>query len=321
MPFERFTVKARQVVVRAQEAARHLGHNYIGTEHLLLGLLDVPDGTAAEALHRLGYDKEAALAEIAALVEPGTAKPVGHIPFTPRAKKTLDLAVREAAQLHHTHIGTEHLLLALVTEGAGVGAKALAARIEPIGRIRAAVLAESPDLPDTAAAGSWPTGTPAIRDAVATATALAGGAPVGSHHLLEAMLRAENSMAARALRELGIDPDAVAAALDDLDPETTTDANPEEAAGRRMEIRLTGDEVHIVLRDPATVDLARQVTALSDGPIHGNGPVAGLFVPLWRATGEVLQQIRRLLEPEPAEPAANTVTTAVRAALAPRLRR
>lgn len=159
---------------------------------------------------------------------------------------------------------------------------------------------------------------------MAGASALAGGAPVGSHHLLEAMLRAENSMAARVLRELGVDPDAVAAKIDELDPETTTDANPEEAAARKMEIRMVDDEVHLILRDPTTVTIAKKVTELSGGPIEGVGPVAGMFVPLWRSTNQLLLQIQRVLEPEPEEEdgsAASKVAKVVRTVLAPRLRR
>lgn len=254
-----------------------------------------------------------------------TSTVTGHSggPFAPSAKKTLDLALREAQQLHHTYIGTEHILLALVREGDGVGAKVLAERINPISKIRAAVLASLEGSQDVAA-GPWPTGTPATEDTVSTASALAGGAPVGSHHLLEAMLRAENSMAARVLRELGVDPDAVAAKIDELDPQTTTDANPEEAAARKMEIRLVDDEVHLILRDPTTVTIAKKVTELSGGPIQGVGPVAGMFVPLWRSTNQLLLQIQRVLEPEPEEEggsAASNLAKVVRTVLAPRLRR
>jgi ATP-dependent Clp protease ATP-binding subunit ClpC len=323
MPFERFTAEARKVVVTAQEEARLLKHTYIGTEHILLGLLDAPDSMAAKVLHQLGYDKETAQADIAAVAKPGTQELTGHIPFAPRAKKTLDLALREAQQLHHTSIGTEHILLALVREGEGVGAQVLGERISPISKIRAAVLASLEGSQDVTA-GPWPAGTPATEDTVSTASALAGGAPVGSHHLLEAMLRAENSMAARVLRELGVDPDAVAAKIDELDPETTTDANPEESAARKMEIRMVDDEVHLILRDPTTVTIAEKVTELSGGPIQGVGPVAGMFVPLWRSTNQLLLQIQRVLEPEPDEEggsAASNAAKAVRTVLAPRLRR
>jgi ATP-dependent Clp protease ATP-binding subunit ClpC len=324
MTFERFSVKARKVVVTAQEEARLLKHGYIGTEHILLGLLDVPDSTAAKVLEQLGYDKETARADIAAVAEPGTEELSGHIPFAPSAKKTLDLALREAHQLRHTYIGTEHILLALVAaEGEGAGAKVLAQRISPISKVRTAVLASLEGSQDVAPS-PWPAGTPATEDTVSVASALAGGAPVGSHHLLEAMLRAENSMAARVLRELGVDPATVAAKIDELDPETTTDANPEEAAARRMEVRLADGEVHLILRDPATVALAEKVTELSGGPVQGVGPVAGMFVPLWRSTNQLLLEIQRVLEPESDGgdgSAASKVAKTVRTVLAPRLRR
>jgi hypothetical protein len=138
------------------------------------------------------------------------------------------------------------------------------------------------------------------------------------------MLRADNSMAARVLRELGVDPDVVAAKIDELDPETTTDANPEETAARRMEIRLVDDEVHLILRDRTTVEMAEKVAELSEGPIRGVGPVAGLFIPVWRSTNQLLEQVQRVLEPEPEQPAesgASRTAAVVRAVLAPRLRR
>lgn len=323
MTTERFTINARRVIIASQEEARSLKHNHIGSEHLLLGLFGAPDSTAAKVLHDLGYTKDTARTDITAMVPPGTEEQHGHIPFAPDARKILESAGHEAQQLQHNHIGTEHLLLALVRESERVGARALAQRITPISKIRAALLG--------AVEGSrngrttpWPTGTPATEDTVLAASALAGGAPLGSHHLLEAMLRTENSMAARVLRELGVDPAAVAAKIDELDPDTTTDATPEETAARKMEIRLVDDEVHLILRDPATVAIATKITELSDGPIRGVGPVAGMFVPLWRSTNQLLARIQRLLEPAPGqegESAASGVATVVRAVLAPRLRR
>ncbi|MCX4459682.1 hypothetical protein OG585_43860 [Streptomyces sp. NBC_01340] len=129
---------------------------------------------------------------------------------------------------------------------------------------------------------------------------------------------------ARALRELGVDPDAVAVKIDELDPETTTDANPEEAAARKMEIRLVDDEVHLILRDPTTVTVAKKVTELSGGPVQGVGPVAGVFVLLWRSTNQTLLQIQRMPEPEPEDEGGSVASNAakvVRTVLAPRLRR
>ena len=122
--FERFTNRARHAVVLAQEEARRLQHNYIGTEHVLLGLLGEPDGLAS-ALEGVGMSLEAARHEVTAIVGAGTASVSGHIPFTPRAKKTLELSLREALQLHHNYIGTEHILLGLIREGEGVAAQVL----------------------------------------------------------------------------------------------------------------------------------------------------------------------------------------------------
>ena len=114
-------------------------HNYIGTEHVLLGLLGEPDGLACRALEGLGMSLEAARNEVTAIVGTGSAAPSGHIPFTPRAKKTLELALREALQLHHNYIGTEHVLLGLVTEGEGVAAQVLKQHAD-LTAVRVAVL-------------------------------------------------------------------------------------------------------------------------------------------------------------------------------------
>jgi ATP-dependent Clp protease ATP-binding subunit ClpC len=123
--FERFTERARQVVVLAQDEARALGHNYIGTEHILLGLLREEEGIAARALERLGVT----LAETRVLVGefsgPREEPPAGQIPFTPRTKAVLELSLREALALGHNHIGTEHILLGLVRESGGLGARIL----------------------------------------------------------------------------------------------------------------------------------------------------------------------------------------------------
>ncbi|HET9140107.1 Clp protease N-terminal domain-containing protein [Actinophytocola sp.] len=142
-------------------------------------------------------------------------------------------------------------------------------------------------------------GTTAAEEVVSAAEALAGGSPVGSHHLLEALVRAEGSMAARVFAELGVDAEAVAAKIDELDPEGTTDATPEETAARRMELRVADQEVHLVFRDENTLDLATKVTALAGGPIVGTGPVSGTFVPLWQSTNEMLLNFLRTMQPEP----------------------
>ncbi|MGI9611017.1 MAG: ATP-dependent Clp protease ATP-binding subunit [Acidimicrobiia bacterium] len=123
--FERFTDRARRVVVLAQEEARLLNHNYIGTEHILLGLLNEGEGIAAQALESLDIDLASVREEVVKIIGQGQQSPSGHIPFTPRAKKVLELSLREALQLGHNYIGTEHILLGLIREGEGVAAQVL----------------------------------------------------------------------------------------------------------------------------------------------------------------------------------------------------
>ena len=123
--FERFTDRARRVVVLAQEEAYQLNHNYIGTEHILLGLIREGEGVAAKALGSLGISLELVRNRVEEIVGLGGSPPSGHIPFTPRAKKVLELSLREALQLGHNYIGTEHILLGLIREGEGVAAQVL----------------------------------------------------------------------------------------------------------------------------------------------------------------------------------------------------
>ena len=123
--FERFTERARRVVVLAQDEARELSHNYIGTEHLLLGLIRDREGVAGRALGELGVALAAARQQVVDIVGEGQQEPSGHIPFTPRAKKVLELSLREALQLGHDYIGTEHILLGVLREGEGVAIQVL----------------------------------------------------------------------------------------------------------------------------------------------------------------------------------------------------
>src|SRR5260221_2160181 len=138
--FERFTGRARRVVVLAQEEARMLDHNYIGTEHILLGLIREGEGVAAKALESLGISLEAARQQVEEIIGPGRQAPSGHIPFTPRAKTVLELSLREALQLGHDYIGTEHILLGLIREGEGVAAQVLVRLGADLNRMRQQVI-------------------------------------------------------------------------------------------------------------------------------------------------------------------------------------
>jgi ATP-dependent Clp protease ATP-binding subunit ClpC len=138
--FERFTDRARRVVVLAQEEARLLNHSYIGTEHILLGLIHEGEGVAAKSLESLSISLEAVRAQVEEIIGQGGSSPSGHIPFTPRAKKVLELSLREALQLGHNYIGTEHILLGLLREGEGVATQVLVKLGADLGKVRQQVI-------------------------------------------------------------------------------------------------------------------------------------------------------------------------------------
>jgi ATP-dependent Clp protease ATP-binding subunit ClpC len=138
--FERFTDRARRVVVLAQDEARTLNHNYIGTEHILLGLIREDEGLAARALKALGVSLEETRQRVEDIIGRGVQAQKGHIPFTPRAKKVLELSLREALQLDHNYIGTEHILLGVLREGDGVAAQVLVASGVNLDRARQEVI-------------------------------------------------------------------------------------------------------------------------------------------------------------------------------------
>jgi ATP-dependent Clp protease ATP-binding subunit ClpA len=285
--FERFTAYARRAVVMAQEEAREMNHNYIGTEHILLALLRHPDslpnqadGGALAILAEFGMTLEGVREEVIEKVGAGAGKKLpGHIPFTPRAKKVMELSLREALQLHHNYIGTEHILLGLMREDKGVAAQIMREHGDLLA-IRAAVLDRVPagneddkdGLASTTGAllrrvrlrlgGSRDDedaetanvhATPATDATLVEAARLAGDAPVGSHHLLLAALADPDSAAARTLAGLGVDLDQARELLRSADVTGTSDEPPEEAGRRQMSIQVTGETLTIVVVDPVLV--------------------------------------------------------------------
>jgi ATP-dependent Clp protease ATP-binding subunit ClpA len=300
--FERFTNKARHVVVLAQEEARSLHHNYIGTEHLLLGLFGEPASAAGRVLDRLGMTHDGVRMEVTDKVGIGKKPQVsGHIPFTPRAKKVLELGLRESAALHHGYIGTEHLLLGMVREGNGAAAEILLEHGGDMATVRAAVLdlvppgapsrrwlrrrtaatADDPDEGEASFEDDLRT-TPAAGVSLDEAARLAGAQPVGSHHLLLATLADPSTAAARALASLGVDLDQARAALRTAEVTGTSDELPEESGRRQMRIHVTEQGLSIEATDPVLVNLGRAaLTALGDlaerpeGAGDGGGDKAG----------------------------------------------
>jgi ATP-dependent Clp protease ATP-binding subunit ClpA len=307
--FERFTNKARHVVVLAQEEARMLQHNYIGTEHILLGLLGEPESIGGQVLASFGITRDVARAEVEETIGRGKAALSGHIPFTPRAKKTLELALREALAIKHNYIGTEHILLGLMREGEGVAVQILRTHADLL-EIRAAVLdavsaadpgesAESteeanavlrwlrhrltrrsvalpPEAPETEAGTR---GTPAVEAALQQAARLAGPLPVGSHHLLLAALDDTNSAASWALASLGVDLDELREKLRSAKISGTSDEPPEQAGRRQMSIQVTDEILTIVATDPVIVQAGKEALRAANARAaaapqsKGNGPL------------------------------------------------
>jgi ATP-dependent Clp protease ATP-binding subunit ClpC len=291
--FERFTNRARHVVVLAQEEARLLNHNYIGTEHILLGLLGEPDSIAGQVLVSFGFTRDIGRREVEERIGPGKKAQSGHIPFTPRAKKVLELSLREALSLGHNYIGTEHILLGIIRENDGVAAQVIRDRADPE-QLRAAVIeavpqgsgtgvAEPPEgAEETNAVLRWlrarlsrrgttlpfsseppsaeppARGTPAVEAALQQAARLAGPLPVGSHHLLLAALEDPKSAASWALASLGVDIDELREKLRAAQVTGTSDEQPEQAGRRQMSIQVTDEILTIVLTDPVIVEAGKE---------------------------------------------------------------
>jgi len=289
--FERFTQRARHVVVLAQEEARLLDHNYIGTEHILLGLLGEPESVAGTILLNFGMTRDTVREEVTQRVGRGKKAPAGHIPFTPRAKKILELSLREALAIGHNYIGTEHILLGLIREGEGVATQILSSHVDLV-ELRMAVLSTLSDM-DPAEAGEEGTdetnavlrwlrarlsrhsavsvpfrpglppeqqtrGTPAVEAALQQAARLAGPRPVGSHHLLLASLDDQNSAASWALASLGVDLGELRAKLRAAPITGTSDEPPEQAGRRQMAVEVTDEILTIVLTDPVIVQAGQE---------------------------------------------------------------
>jgi ATP-dependent Clp protease ATP-binding subunit ClpC len=272
--------------------------------------------------------------EVRAMVGMGTAAMTGHIPFTPRAKKTLELALREALELHHNYIGTEHILLGVIREGEGVGALILREHSADLKAIRMAVLALLSTAKARRSGGSLrrlaaarasgasdpnepadlPT-TPAAETSLGEAGRLAGQQPVGSHHLVLAALADPDSVAARTLVGLGVDLDQAREALRQADVTGTSDEQPEEAGRRQMRIRVTDNQLTIEANDPAILDVGRAaVEALGDqadppGTIRGDLAASASLSEVWLALESSLEDIRRRAKTPEETQAADTQAT------------
>jgi len=301
--FERFTTQARHVVVLAQEEAAGLDHNYIGTEHILLGLLGEPGGIAARALAELDLSLDMTRSRVVAAVGRGKKPVHGHIPFTPRAKKVLEKSLREALALRHNYIGTEHILLGLLDLREGLAEVILREwkvdtpdlRERVLALVAAATADKAAGIPATSGStrrvvradiDSGVLGveevearhTAAAAAGISAASGYAGDDPVGSHHLLLALLNDPNSAATRTLTSLGLDLSATRDALLRADLADTSDESPEVAGRRGMSLRLTDSAVVLEATDRRLLGLARLAfgalrgrTSADSGPLPGAG--------------------------------------------------
>jgi ATP-dependent Clp protease ATP-binding subunit ClpA len=335
--FERFTGRARHVVVLAQEEARLLSHNYIGTEHILLGLLGEPDSVGGAVLtSSFGMTLDSARQEVEEAVGRGKKAPAGHIPFTPRAKKTLELSLREALAIKHNYIGTEHILLGLIREGEGVAAQ-LMRNHGDLADIRAAALAAvsatdpgepaegaeetnavlrwlrqrlsgrqtsapAPFSPEAQAGALAARGTPAVEAALKQAAVLAGQAPVGSHHLLLAALGDANSAASWALASLGVNVDELSEKLRSAQIAGTSDEQPEQAGRRQASVQVTGETLTLVLTDPVIVAAGQEALrvvnarATAAGETSADGTVIRGDLPEAAGLADVWLELRKTLK-------------------------
>jgi len=233
--FERFTEEARQVVVVAAEEARRLGHNYIGTEHLLLGLLHDGEGIAGAVLRSVGLEIEAVREQITRIVGPGEQEPSGQqIPFTPRAKKVLELALREALALHGDFIDTEHLLLGLIREGDGVAARVLIERGVGLEALRSAVMRSVAARPQRAMASvpavghageGWLDGLQRLIDQLGRDIRRHLRRPPDPGDLLLVLACLTDQLPGRALSQLQVEPDALWATIEQLRTERAAAAD------------------------------------------------------------------------------------------------
>ncbi|HEY3728036.1 MAG TPA: Clp protease N-terminal domain-containing protein [Solirubrobacteraceae bacterium] len=309
--FEKFTERARQVVVLAQEEARALKHNYIGTEHLLLGLLREEDGVAARVLQSLEITVERVRASVVRMVGPGEELTEGQVPFTPRAKKVLELALRESLILGHNYIGTEHILLGLVRENEGVAARILLDFDADAERIRNEVIrmVPGPEPPGsrqvTMSSGrptrrpldvAWLDGLGAALDRLALEIRGQLAREPDAGDLLLALACAPDTLPAQALGELGVDLDALWGTIERIRQraararEQLTQQISEVRAGKEHALEAQDFERAAALRDQERelLELAQARTVIEP---------------------ELLEEIRRRLgiprtdEPPPAQPA------------------
>lgn len=293
--FERFTAEARNTVLMAQEEARSLGHDYIGTEHILLALVAVDAPPVGVVLAPYGITRDAVRADILGIVGRGEGAGAGHIPFTPRSKKVLELSLREALKLKHKTIEPAHILLGLIREGEGVAAQILVQHSVDLRRLRGEIAAHMGGNLGKGRFSIAPPTVPAMtRGGVAAfdrARELAAGGAVGSQHVLLGLLGEDESLAAKVLAALGVTREAAEQQLAQLDPSGTFDELPEHAAAHRTSFEVDENVVTVRLEDPDLAAKLRAAMREPGRPVVISGTEIPDFDRFWRSVRPALEDM------------------------------
>jgi ATP-dependent Clp protease ATP-binding subunit ClpA len=307
--FERFSSPARETMVRAQEEARSLGHNYIGTEHLLLAILQAGrDDVARDVLNEAGVSHDGVRRDVLAVVGEGEGAQPGHIPFTPRSKKVLELSLREALRLRDKLITPAHILLGIIREGEGMAAQLMTKQGVDLQQLRQEIVDTiAPEqegrrggrfgrtrrlrLPDRRT-------TPMTRGGATVADralSLAAGGPVASQHYLLAVLDEHESVAAKALGALGVTREAVEATLAEIGTVGTSDESPEAAGARGTSLSIEDDTIQVRIEAPALTLRLTQLMEAQQAQILKGADLPG-SERIWKALEPVLGDVVRELE-------------------------
>jgi ATP-dependent Clp protease ATP-binding subunit ClpA len=307
--FERFTDRARRVLVLAQEEATLRQHGYLGTEHILVGLLLEGGEVVDAALHDVGVKSDALRDAVIARMGPPD-KTRGAPPFTPKAKRALEMSLAEALKLGHNYIGPEHLLLGLCNEGSGVAAEVLQQQGATIADLRRAVArlatppaAQSRQAPAAPAAPSANNFTPAADTALRAAKSRATPRPIGTHDRLAAILFSDRSASVTALRDGGFDIDALRRCVESAATLNTSDQTPEETVASQLAVRIEGERVVISVENDTIVAALREQLSDPASLSAENPQVAHHLGTLWQQIHDTLRTaLDRLGNDAPAPP-------------------
>lgn len=308
--FERFTDRSRRALVVAQDEARHRSHNFIGTEHVLYGVLADSGALPVRALAALGVDIDGLRRDLETKMPgPVDGPVVASPPFTQRAKTALEHALGESVRLGHNNIDTEHLLLGLLSESGGIAGMTLTGRgvgLEETRRVIVDLLRASPPTPPASGGQPWKetATTPAAETALLGARKRAGSRPVGTHDLMAALLYSDRSAAVEALRAAGLDLDVMRRAVEGAVTMGTSDETPEEMLASQISVGIDADRIVVRMQDPTLLAALRQLPGADQPGIRfrPDPKVAHDLGGMWQQIHDALGRVVDALGDEPPRP-------------------